>query len=350
MIRSKAGKIAPYQLFFILFVSRVVVTLTYIQTVTVGKLTTDLLISLLIAYGLTMLFCVPIYLCAKNNKNPFDVKWISLLYSLYFVYFSALNVSRFSYFATSQLNPQLSIAFFALIIVVCACYAGIMGIEGISRFGVFCGVVLIITVVTVVCFNIKNSEFVNIFPIIDNTRSDVLKNSIVLTSNSIEPAVYLALVNKVNGKEKKTLFFGISASYFVIFILLLLCNLVMGSAAGLQAYPIFTVFQLASIGSMSRFDIFHTAFWVLALFFKVSILIYSASICIKKYRHSTKCVIISVITIAVAVVITVILGTKMVDITKIISVATFGVFCFLIPVLSLLLIKKRRMDDVIEKQ
>lgn len=350
MTKAKAGKIAPYQLFFIIFVSRVVVTLTYVQTVSVGKLSTDLLISVLLSYALTMLLCVPIYLCSRKNKNPLDVKWIAVLYGLYFLYFSAENVCRFSYFATSELNIKLSTGFLSIAIIACACYASFMGIEGISRFGVFCSCVLIITIVAVVVFNIKNMDFVNIFPIVENSKMRLLKNSMFFTSSSIEPALFLALENKVNGDKKKPLFLGLTASYIVIFILILLCTLVMGAASSLQAFPIFTVFQLASIGSMSRLDVFHTAFWVLALFMKTAVLIYSSSLCIKKYKHSTKCVVLSGISIAIAFVINVITGTNIVNVTSTVFVVTFCAYCVAIPLLSLIFIKKRRTDDIIENQ
>lgn len=350
MIKSKAGKIAPYQLFFALFVSRVVVTLTYVQTVSVGKLSTDLLISILLSYCLAIVLCLPVYFCSKKNKNPFSVAWIGLLYGVYFIYFSAVNVSRFSYFATSQLNPQSSMLFFIVLIIAGACYAAIMGVEGISRFGVFCGVVLVVTVVAVVVFNLKNIEIVNLFPIVDNKRIDILKNAVVLTSNSVEPALFLALENKVNGDKRNPLFLGITVAYVVIFILILLCEFVMGAASSLQAYPIFTVFQLASIGSMSRLDIFHTAFWVLALFLKVSILLYCATICVKKYQHRTKCVISSLFAIAVSYLITIAMGTSMVNVTKIISVVTFLLFCVLVPILNLIFGKEKRIDDTVEEK
>lgn len=349
MTNSKPGKIAPYQLFFILFVSRVVVSLTYVQSVSVGKMSADLLISIFASWGLSMLACVPAYLCTKKGKNPFKVKWVAILYAVYFIYFSAVNVSRFSYFATSRLTPESSMLFFITAILLCACYGAVMGIEGLGRFGAFCGVILLLTVVMVVVFNIKNAEAINLFPIIKNTRMDIVKNTALLSANSIEPAVFLSLEDKVNGDKKKPLFLGITASYAVIFLLILMCQLVMGFASQAQAYPIFALFQLASMGSMSRLDIFHIAFWVLAIFLKVSGLIYCSTLCVKKYKHSVKCVAASLLSVAVAVIITMVVGMNMVNVTKIISCVMFSVCSVIIPLLSLFFIKKSRVDSIVEK-
>jgi hypothetical membrane protein len=123
---------------------------------------------------------------------------------------------------------------------------------------------------------------------------------------------------------------------------------VMGNASSLQSYPIFTLFQLASIGPFSRLDMFHTAFWVFALFLKCSVLVYSSSVAIKKYNHSTKCIVNSVIVCVATIFINEVIGTKIVDLAKIIAIATFVVFCVAIPALYLF-IGKRKDNDLIEK-
>lgn len=349
MTKAKPGKIAPYQLFFILFVSRAVVSLTYVQSVSVGKMSADLLISIFASWGISMLACIPAYLCALKGKNPFKIQWIAVFYALYFIYFSAVNVSRFSYFATSRLTPESSMMFFIIAILLCACYGAVMGLEGLGRFGAFCGIILLFTVVVVVVFNIKNAEFINLFPIVKNTRTEIVKNSILLSANSIEPAVFLALEDKVNGDKKKPLFLGVTASYVVIFLLILMCQLVMGFASQLQAYPIFSLFQLASMGSMSRLDIFHIAYWVLAIFLKVSGLVYCATLCVKKYKHSVKCVVASLLSVAVAVFITMVVGMDMIKLTKILSTVMFIAFSVVIPLMSILFMKKSRVDRIVEK-
>jgi hypothetical protein len=84
--KAKRGKISPVQLFFILLVSRLVVTLTYIQMVSVGKLSSDLMISIALAYCFTMVSSLPAYICIVKNKNPFDVKWIAIFYAVYFIF------------------------------------------------------------------------------------------------------------------------------------------------------------------------------------------------------------------------------------------------------------------------
>ena len=343
--KSKFGKISPNQLFFVLFVSRIVVTLTYVQTISVGILGTDFLISIALSYALTLLFSLPVVFCIKNGKNPLKNQIVSVLYSILYIWLSGVNISRFSYFASSRFTPNLSMIFFIFIICACALYCSSLGIEGISRFGSFCGVLLIVTVIMVMVFNFKNIEMLNYYPIYSNSTLDIVKNSFVMTSNSTEIILLLALSKRVNGDVIKPFVSSITASYFVIFLLIFFVIGVMGSSSSLQAYPIFSLFQLASVESISRLDALHISFWVLALLLKCSVLFYCSSSIMTKYKFKTKCIISAVLSLFVALFITEILSTKMVEISKHISVSSFAIFTVLIPLFSLIVSRSDKFEN-----
>jgi hypothetical protein len=93
---------------------------------------------------------------------------------------------------------------------------------------------------------------------------------------------------------------------------------------------------------------FHTAFWVFALFLKCSVLIYTSSIAVKKFNHTTKSIINAVIVCLATIFINEVIGTKIVNYSKIISIVMFLLFCVAIPVLYLF-IGKRKDNDLIEK-
>lgn len=337
---SKRGKIAPYQLFFVLFVSRIVVSLTYVQTVSVGILSTDFLISIALSFLFTMLLSIACVLCSVRGLKP----PLIVLYAVYFVWLSSLNVGRFSYFASSRINANSSMIYFIIAIVVAGCYCAILGIESVSRFGSFCGVLLIITVFSVFLFNIHNLDGLNYFPIYTNSKNDILKNALVMTSNSIEPALLLVLSNRINGAKAKPFYYAILSSYFTVFMLILFVIGVLGSASSLQSYPIFTLFQMASVGSFSRLDMLHTAFWVLALLLKISVLIYSSSLVIKKYKHSTKCIIISFLVIVISIISNSFVTFESTEINKYISLISFVLFVLVLPIVTLIRGRKNEIS------
>lgn len=352
MTNAKRGQIPPYNLFFLLYISRVIVTLTYVQTISVGIMASDLLISVAISFVLTMVLSLPAYFCLKKGVSPFSVKWIGGLYIPYFIYKVAVNVSRFSGFATSRLNPDATTYFFTIIIMLAVVYGAYLGIEGLGRFSLFVGISLILVIALIIGLNVDNFDYINLFPVFKNTTSDIAYNSAIFTSNAVEPAVLLALSNRVNGdiKSIKRSFFGsIVAAYLTIFILIFFSLAVLGANSTLQSYPIFTLFQMATGNSMARLDIIHTAFWILSAFLKCSLMVYCGAVAIKKFSHKNKCIAISAVALVLSLAMTEWITDLLIKIAKPLSLGTFVIFCVVIPLASLFIIKKNKGDLLVEK-
>ena len=115
---AKRNKIPPLSLFYILFICRIVVCLTSVHSISTTEINSQALISFVIAMVMTVVFSLPAVFCYKMNKNPIDIKWVSKLYYVYFILVVAVSVSRFSYFASTTLNPETQGWLFALIICV----------------------------------------------------------------------------------------------------------------------------------------------------------------------------------------------------------------------------------------
>lgn len=347
MITSQRNKIAPVSIFFLLYISRIVVTLTNIQSVTSGMVNTDMLISIAIALGLNLLLCLPAIWCYKNNKNPFEVKGVNLFYALYFIFLAGVNISRFSYFASTILNPEASAWVFSVIIVVCAGYSSRFGIEGLSRFSAFGFILIVITILAGIGFNIRNYDEINLYPVITNSNQAIFENVMYITSSSVEVIVLLCLGKRVNGSAVKPFVFSVIASFFTTFILILFVNGTMGDAGNLYAFPVYTMFQLAKIGLFERLDVLQISFWIFGIFIKAVMLIYCASISIKSGKNNTKCIIVSILSLAVSFALTEFSETSITS--PIIFVVPYIVFCVAIPLITLIFKKRNLGDELIEK-
>ncbi len=344
MTNSKRGMIPPYLLFCLFFVSRVVVTLTYVQGVSVGDFGVDILISLAISFGMLMLFSLPVYFCIKKNRTPLDSKLVSVLYSVYFCFYSSLTVSRFAFFSSSRMNTDMPMVVIILMVSIAMCYGAYLGIESIGRFALLCSIFLGLALITVLVLNGENLYETNFYPLINNSTSDIVKNAVLFTSNSVAPVYLLTLSQRVNGKIYKSYVLSLLLSYVAISLLVAFCAGVMGSSANLHSYPIYTLFQLASFGAFSRLDMLHTAFWILAVLLKSSLLIYCASITFKGKNHLMKCAVFSVITFALALVSNEVLGTKALPVIKVISVTFFCIFSVILPTVSAFIRRKNEKN------
>ncbi len=338
------GKIPPYTLFFLLYISRIVVTFTYIRSVSVGKMNAHLLLSLGLGMILTLVLSLPAYLCVKRGVSIQSNRIIALLYAAYFVYFCGVSIYRFSYFACAKMNVNMTIAFFVIMITAAVAYCSTLGLEAMSRFGFFCGIIVMLVIISVLLMNAESFRIINFYPMSDNDSKTVLLNAVIFCANSNEPVLLLLLGKRTNGNVAKPYFFSIAASFASIILLIGGVLGVMGNAATMQSYPIFTLFQLASIGSFSRLDIVHVSFWILSLLVKASLLMLAASDCVKAKSNSRKCVCLSVASGAVALVIAWLSGIYMVNVTKIITASAFAVFVLILPAVYLLLNRRKSYE------
>lgn len=163
MTKYKRGKISPFSLFAMFVVSRVLVVFTVCNVTSLGKYSSDLLISVGIGLALSVILSLPIVYLIKKNRNILEQKWLSVLYGLYFLFLGAVSIGRFSFFASMELNEQTQSLFLATIIIISCMYAAWLGIEPISRFGSFIFVVTIIGVISVVGFGMQDFKSFSVY-------------------------------------------------------------------------------------------------------------------------------------------------------------------------------------------
>lgn len=344
---SRRNKIPPIGLFFMLYISRVVVSLTNVQSVTFTELSTDILISCVLSLGLTLLLALPAIFCYRKHKNPFDIKFLGVLYFIYFVFATAVNISRFSYFASTTLNPETQSWIFAFFIALCAFYCSALGIEALSRFSFFAFVLMLLAVITILLSNLKTYDEINLYPVVRNSKELIFRNALIMSSNSMEIAIFLCLRDKINGVSVKSFVSSITAAYFTVFMLLLFMLAVLGDSASMQSFPLYSMFQISKISSFERLDILHISFWIMAIFVKSVLLIYCASVSVKRFKNKNKCFAAAVLTFVVSMILinTGISG----NIKPIIIIIPFIIFCAVIPLLVLIFKKKNKGDELVKR-
>lgn len=346
-MKAQKNKIAPISIFFLFYISRIVVTLTCVQSVTSNMLKPDVLISIVFSLGISLIALLPILYCYKMHKNPVDVKVVGLLYALYFIFMAGIDISRFAYFASTTLNPDAKAALFIVIIGVCMMYAALLGIEGLARFSAFGFVLMLIAVASVFICNVKNYSEINLYPVISNQTDTILYNSLTMAARNTEIILFLPLIKRVNGDAVKPFVGAVCASILTVFLLMLFIFGVMGASAALHSFPLYTLFQLAKLGSFERIDVLHISFWIFGIFIKTSLFIYCASICIKPFTQKTKCIASAVLSVAAAFAVS--LTTVVGDVKPVVHTILFAVFAVGIPVLTLIFKKRNRGDELIEK-
>lgn len=344
---SSRNKISPSGLFVLLYISRLIVTLTALSPQNFGDVSGDLLISLLISLGLTLVFSLPVIFCLRKKKNPIETRWLGVLYSLYFIFIASVNVSKFSYFASTTLSPETRAWVFIAIVGVCAFYCTTLGIEALTRFSAFAFVMIIVGIAVVVLFNLHNFKEVNLYPVVTNSVGSIVENIALITSNTTELALFLCLRKRVNGGCEKSFAVAVISAFFSIFILILFMIAVMGDGASLQSFPLYTFFQITKFDRFQRLDVFHISFWILGIFIKTVLLQYCASISINGKNKKLTSAVISVIVAAASFIMLQMGITEKTN--PVIIIIPFCIFSVLIPILSLIFKKKNSGDELLEE-
>lgn len=291
--KTKKGMISTASLFFLLFICRVAVSLTYVQSLMQGNLDANMLISVAVAFVFTMVLAIPALLCVQRGINPLDVKGFGIFYAANFIFLAALNVSRFSYFAAARLSPDVQSWPFALLIFLSAAYAASLGLEGLSRFSGFAFVLILLSIGVVLGSNLVAFKPVHLWPESISPVQEILQNALSLSSNTAAVVAFPLLAEHVEKKKRAAFSGAMVASYAVMFLLLLFSIGVMGDGATVQAFPVYSLSQLARIGEFGRLDVLYTGFWILAIFVKISMLLYCSAISVQKFTHKMKCITFS---------------------------------------------------------
>ena len=343
MLKYKRDKTAPLNLFFMLFVSRCAITLTYSSSALESRYSFDLVYSTLAALAVTAVVALPAVLCVSKGKSILDNKLLSVFYGIYFIFSGAVNVAKFAVFASAELSQSAKIGVLAGLMVLACAYAASLGIEAISRFGSMVFVLTLISIAALIALGSGEFSYLNLFPITQNDSGSIARNMLFSVCSTNEIVLYIALAPKINGKTVKPFYFSQLAAYFAAALLIAFAVGVLGDTASMSAYPLFEVAQLSKFGSGERLEVIYTSFWIFAVFLKISLFIYCAGRAFKCKKNVLK---ISLCAAGVLAVSFVFLYTSVFDsVQKLVLYSAFAVFAFLIPLLYLIFGKRRKSSE-----
>lgn len=284
-------KITTVQLFFILFISRILVSFTRVPTLSIGELTTDLFVTTPVSFLIIAVMMLPLFVLYKRNKeitvlqSAAEVsvgfsKAAAVLYFLIFLYNASTAISRFVLFSTSCLQPQLPSVMFALIIVPAVAYIAWLGLEALGR-ALFI-IVLVTCVGTGFIFLgvLPRIDALNFEPLFYDGARSVWENILFNIIQTVELPALGLLASKASGKIVKGFFFWILGVIAFLYVVAFSVVGTMGGFSENQLFPFYTVAVMSGISVFKRLDIFQTAIWLCGVVVKASYLMILCSECL----------------------------------------------------------------------
>ena len=290
---EKRPCISAGQIFSMLFISKIVISMTYGSLLIGDSDIWDHLVSAVVSFVLTFLIIWPIYkLFSMDEKmnimdNIYDLmgKWGMILIFIYVIYYLLIcfhTVAVFNNFISNAVNPPISITLLTFVLVICACYGSYKGLEALARTSTF---ILISTVFSVVFLGISLFscvEPINFKPLMYSGSESVKEGIIYMISQSPCVPALAILLPMGKGNKKTGIFIW---NFFVYLLFAMIIVLIIGSMGDFvytQLFPVYTAAGIGKFGSFKHLDSLYLGVWISGIFLKLSLFFILASEGVKK--------------------------------------------------------------------
>lgn len=286
-------RVSVSQLFIMLFISRMVVNVTYSSYTSDTHSLRYGALSAVISLLATLIMLVPVYLMFKtsNGRTVTDnsyllfKKWgaiIAVIYGLYFLWVLINTLSQFNIMVTNVLNPTASVFILSLAVVVASMYGAYKGIEALGRASTIIFVFIAVALIILLCTLLTKADYLNLEPVtFDNTPEITETVLSMISKNSCIPAMAI-LLPFASGKTKSGAVWWTVAVYISTAVIITLITAVLGDYIETQVFPVYSVTAVASLGVTERLDGLFLGVWTAGMFVKISLFIYLLSACVKR--------------------------------------------------------------------
>ncbi|WP_274653070.1 GerAB/ArcD/ProY family transporter [Paenibacillus humicola] len=290
-------KISFAQLVYLLILSRIVITLTYLPGLTSPPKSRDFWIAELLNFPFHLLFAVPVYLLWKRFPDLTIVQYsqvllgkagriVGLLYIWFFIHFTAITLAQFDLFLTTAIMPETPILFFAVSLTLVCAYAVSKDIEVIGRLSELVAPLIMIAVITILALLSRDMRLKELMPVMEHGLIPVLYNGFTSAARTVEIIGVSMMLPFLNDRKKAkraiVLSFLLISVYFVLITIPVLTVYGVEHAKRLS-FPYFRVVRMISIGNFfEHLESIHVGVWVLGVFVKISFYYYMAALGIKQ--------------------------------------------------------------------
>ena len=350
-------KISAFQFFVILFLSRMLTTVTYISSYTKDIRLADMLVQPIFRITIGIAIMLPVYFLYKKHrdKNVLDLvrdrstklsKVLATIYVITFFYFTVTTIARLDLFAGTVVFPETDVDYMLIFVIIFCCYGAFLGFEALGRSAVLSAVLVIPAIIFILVALVSKVDLLNFTPVFYNGVMPVAKTAVDSVGQTVEYAIIAIALPRVNGKVKSGFFLWLIAQTLIMAILFFFAMTVMGNYAGTQLFPFHTLASLAEFAMFDRLDAIFTGVWIMCAFIKAGLLIYLQADILKKEFSKLKTTTILVLIGGLAIISNFIIAGgiqrfNFVD-SSVVKIIVTGITAFLIPLIVLIFCKKGR--------
>lgn len=263
-------KITKLQLFSLLFLFPIILTLTYTKEFFEAENESiwDFLISCAMSYLSTFILIIPTYLLYKKHPN-FDfftsarVSSVnSIFYAIYFLWLACYCVSIFRVFVLSVLPCDSQIFLLSFLMCFSIIYASFKGINAIARTSVLVFFLVALSLILILFSLSKKIEDINYPVFMQNGTEDILNGFSYMISRHFAVPALIILLPLANTKPGKGFIFWNTSIHLFFATIVLVVTGALGEYLKTQIFPFYSATKVAQIGVFRRLDTIYIGIFV----------------------------------------------------------------------------------------
>lgn len=279
------GRITYKQLILLIFLSRIVTSLSFLPGLQEPPANQDLWLSDLLYFPIQLSLALPVYFLWKRFPDKTIIQYsqiiagklgrlIGLLIIWYFLHYTALTLVQYSLFLTSAVMEETPVIFFMLTLILVCAYAIRKGLEVIGRLAELFAPIIMITLILFFALEAKDMNLKLLTPVLEKGFFPVIQGSFINASKTLEILGLAMLLPYLNNRQKvKSVFifsFALASLYFVLLTLPVITMLGLEVAKS-RSFPCFSVIRIINVGDfLNRIESIHMAICSLGAFIKIS--------------------------------------------------------------------------------
>lgn len=255
--------------------------ISFIPSTTTGLLTLWALITLANRYpGLTII----------QYSSKIIGKWLGKCLGLVYIYFwlNAISVMtiQHTFFIKTLLLPKSPTIVGSLSLLILCGIAVIAGIEVIGRCNEFLTPLILVFLIPILILAIGEADPVRLKPFLGEGILPVLQGAVIPAGAFMNQVIILGWLLPYLNQPKKALKVSLIAYFslsIIVFIIILLTIMVLGTLSGNLTYSFLSLMQYIGIeGSFERLEAIAVAVWVLGNFVKVCVSLFILCLCVSQ--------------------------------------------------------------------
>ena len=288
------GRISSRQFFFLIFTFILSNSLYNLPTISITQAKQDVWLAMLLALGIDAVVAVVLYILGLRypQQTIFEYsesilgkvlgKLVALVFALFFLIMGSIILKTLTDFLTTVIMPETPMLAFSIIFLLVSTYAVNAGLEVLGRLSEIIGPVMLISLISVLLFNLESIEVARLQPAFQHSPLEIVKASL-LPASWFGVCIAMGIFMAYHNKPKETLkvkLGGVVTGVVLLILGMLEAITVFGvEMCTSQNYLLYRLSQMIEVGDFfERFEVLEVFIWMTGGFISVIILYYHSTL------------------------------------------------------------------------